>query len=116
MEGADFVGLRYREYGNKGLRVFTALIALTILLSLKAFTAFYDIRKPAVAGMFYPGTKTELSKKVNQFLNNVKDQKLKGKLIALIIPHAGYDYSGQVAAYAYKELEGRHFKLSLIHI
>ncbi|KPJ66373.1 hypothetical protein AMJ44_08430 [candidate division WOR-1 bacterium DG_54_3] len=72
--------------------------------------AFSDVRKPAVAGMFYPETKAELSKQIKHFLDNVKYRKVKGELIALIVPHAGYDYSGQVAAYAYKELEGRRFK------
>jgi AmmeMemoRadiSam system protein B/AmmeMemoRadiSam system protein A len=71
---------------------------------------FDDVRKPALAGAFYPGTKAKLSKQIDQFLQKAGDPLVKGKLIALIVPHAAYDYSGQVAAYAYKELEGRKFK------
>lgn len=92
------------------IRILIFALVLTLLGSTAALAFFADVRKPAVAGMFYPGTKAELSKQVNRFLDNLKYRKVKGKLIALIVPHAGYDYSGQVAAYAYKELEGKHFK------
>ncbi|MEE8637796.1 MAG: AmmeMemoRadiSam system protein B [Candidatus Margulisiibacteriota bacterium] len=92
------------------IRVLICSIVLILLGSIPATAFFADVRKPAVAGMFYPGTRSELSKQINQFLDNVKYQRVQGKLIALIVPHAGYDYSGQVAAYAYKELEGRQFK------
>lgn len=59
-------------------------------------------RKPAVAGQFYPGSKQELNLLVDEYLNNVKPPKLNENIRALIVPHAGYEYSGQVAAFAYK--------------
>jgi len=46
---------------------------------------------------------------VKGFLEKVDQEKLPGTLIALISPHAGYIYSGQVAAYAYHQLEGEDF-------
>ena len=64
------------------------------------------IRKPAVAGTFYPGDEKELSSLVDEFLNKAELPKLEPYIRALIVPHAGYVYSGQVAAFAYKALEG----------
>jgi len=66
-------------------------------------------RTPAVAGAFYPGTESSLKAKVSEFLSNVEKRPIDGKLIALVSPHAGYVFSGQVAANAYKQIEGMNF-------
>ena len=62
-------------------------------------------RKPAVSGMFYPSDKAELDSMIDKFLDNVPEIKLEKELKAIIVPHAGYIYSGQVAAYAYSLLK-----------
>lgn len=62
------------------------------------------VRQPAVAGAFYPEDAEELATMVDTFLGAVEDTD--GEPIALIVPHAGYVYSGWVAAYAFKQLEG----------
>ena len=64
------------------------------------------IRPPAVAGAFYPADAGELADQIRGFLNAVPPRSLPGSIKALIAPHAGYVYSGQVAAHAYKLLEG----------
>ena len=66
-----------------------------------------EIREPAVAGMFYPDKPDILSRDVKQYLENAKKEKIEGEIVALLSPHAGYMYSGQVAAYAYKLIEGK---------
>ena len=68
-----------------------------------------EIREPAVAGAFYPDNPEVLSRDVKRYLENAKKEKLEGEIVALISPHAGYMYSGQVAAYAYKLIEGKVF-------
>jgi len=68
-----------------------------------------DIRRSVIAGTWYPGTKAELGRMLDGFLANAKKEELGGELMGLIAPHAGYVYSGQVAAYAYKQLEGLDF-------
>jgi len=73
-----------------------------------------DVRKPAVAGAFYPGNKEELAVQVDGFLANAKKSNVKGRIIALIVPHAGYIYSGRVAAHSFKQLEGVDFKKIII--
>lgn len=72
------------------------------------------IRKAAVAGMFYPKYKEEIESMINNFLSNVPNIKIEGNLKALIVPHAGYIYSGQVAAYAYSLLRKYKNKQKII--
>jgi AmmeMemoRadiSam system protein B/AmmeMemoRadiSam system protein A len=72
-------------------------------------TVMKEIREPVVAGAFYPDRPDTLSRDVKQYLDNAKEEKIEGEIIALVSPHAGYMYSGQVAAYAYRLIEGRVF-------
>jgi len=65
-----------------------------------------EIRRPAVAGMFYPRDPVELSKTIAGFFATAKKKPLPGRPMAVIAPHAGYTYSGQIAVQAYKQLEG----------
>jgi MEMO1 family protein len=60
------------------------------------------IRQPAVAGLFYPGTATELAHDVRAMLAAARPAEIIPK--ALIAPHAGYIYSGAIAASAYAAL------------
>lgn len=68
-------------------------------------------RRAAVAGAFYPGGR-DVGNMVDNFLKSVPEASIEGELKALIVPHAGYVYSGKVAAYAYALL--RKYKKSRI--
>jgi AmmeMemoRadiSam system protein B/AmmeMemoRadiSam system protein A len=59
---------------------------------------------PAVAGLYYPADPGELRTMVREKLNEAR--KWPQEPIALIVPHAGYSYSGAVAAAAIKQVEG----------
>lgn len=63
-------------------------------------------REPAVAGTFYPDNPLALAHQVDQFLAHTKSSVLSERLTpkALIVPHAGYLYSGSIAASAYQLL------------
>ena len=77
-------------------------------------TGMKDIREPAVAGTWYPGKPDVLSADVKRYLGNAKQDKPGGEVVALVSPHAGYPYSGQVAAYAYQLIEGKTFETVVI--
>jgi AmmeMemoRadiSam system protein B len=68
------------------------------------------IRPSVVAGSWYPGTERALARAVDEYLANVEQAPTPGELLGLISPHAGYVYSGQAAAYAYRQLEGHEFE------
>jgi AmmeMemoRadiSam system protein B len=61
-----------------------------------------QIRKPAVAGQFYPGKEDSLRKSIEQMVRRVEG---KIKAIGIVSPHAGYMYSGPVAGELYSNVE-----------
>lgn len=68
-----------------------------------------EIRKPAVADRWYPGEPEALKAMVDGFLANAEPAGIEGDILALISPHAGYVFSGQTAAHAYRQIQGRKF-------
>jgi len=60
-------------------------------------------RKAAVAGSFYPSDKDELESIIRKLIANAEDSQIKN-LKGVIAPHAGYVYSGPVAAFSYKQM------------
>ena len=69
-----------------------------------------SVRQPAVAGAFYPAQPDELRRMLDDYMAQAEEPALPGKLVALIAPHAGYIYSGKVAAHSYAQLRGRKFQ------
>ena len=67
-----------------------------------------SVRAPVVAGSFYPGDEKSLSRDIGRFLSSEPSLGLRG-VHAILVPHAGYMYSGQVAAASYREI-GKSFK------
>lgn len=64
-------------------------------------------RAPAVAGTFYPSDPLELASTVDTLLDATRPPADVGEVLALVVPHAGYVFSGPVAASAYALLRGR---------
>ena len=93
------------------LSTHTIMIPIVYLITVSAFTANagppQNIREPAVSGMFYPSSADELKKVVDGFLKSAKLKEVDGRILAVMVPHAGYTYSGQVAAEAFAQLNGK---------
>jgi AmmeMemoRadiSam system protein B len=71
-------------------------------------------RRPAVAGTFYPSDPGELAAAVDALLASARPPEGLGEPVALIVPHAGYAYSGPVAATGYALLrEARVTRVAL---
>ncbi len=85
------------------------LIITLLVFSMVKWAVAEEVRQPAVAGSFYPASVPELRRMVKGFLEQVQPVELDGELVALVVPHAGFVFSGQVAAHSYKQLEGRDF-------
>ena len=77
-----------------------------------------EVRKPAVAGRFYPDDAEQLSTIIDALLAQVEEMEAEGHAgpepIAIIVPHAGYIFSGQVAAYAFKQVEGVDYQAIVV--
>ncbi len=62
-----------------------------------------------MAGAFYPGNPGELTTTIAGLFSQAKRIPVDGRPIGLVAPHAGYPYSGQTAARAYKQIEGEQY-------
>ena len=94
------------------LLLFALLVPVALFVfSLKnlGLSEEHKIRPAYVAGGFYPADANELGKMIDGFLAQASAEKLEGSLVALICPHAGYQFSGGVAAYSYIQLKGRSY-------
>jgi len=96
-------GVKYRLPDMEGeMKKILFYISLVFVMTINATI----IRKPAVAGYFYPAEAEELVKTVAGFFAEVEKEKIADILpLGIISPHAGIGYSGQVAAYGYSLLE-----------
>ncbi len=72
------------------------------------------IRFSAVAGQFYPENKKELAKMIENFLAKAKTPPVNGEILGLLLPHAGYLFSGFVAAHGFKAIEGKKFETVIL--
>jgi MEMO1 family protein len=71
-------------------------------------------RQPAVAGTFYPANRQQLHQMLNRYLDDAETAAKVPK--AIIAPHAGYIYSGPVAASAYARLKKAHDRITRVVI
>lgn len=72
-----------------------------------------SIRRPAVAGTWYPGSSGALTREVDAYLDLATDGP-SGDLRAIIAPHAGLMFSGPVGAYAYKAAAKRSYDVAVL--
>ncbi len=73
-----------------------------------------QLRKPAVAGLFYPSNPQKLKNEVLQFLNTSVPSAYPSKVFGIVSPHAGYVYSGATAAYGFNLLKDKKIKTVII--
>lgn len=66
-------------------------------------------REPSAAGSFYPSKKEKLEETITEMLNDSDVDIIPGQIFGIISPHAGYVYSGQIAADAYKQIQSKNF-------
>ncbi|GET29484.1 AmmeMemoRadiSam system protein B [Prolixibacter sp. SD074] len=83
---------------------------IVVLLLLFSENLQAQDRQPAVAGSFYPGNAEALTKELRQLFQNTSTEK-NSSIAALIVPHAGYIFSGKVAATGYAQIpKGKAYK------
>lgn len=68
-----------------------------------------DLRPSPIAGSWYPGKPDSLRKMIEGFLEQAVLPEFEGQPVGLIVPHAGYIYSGLTAAHAFKAIQGKRF-------
>lgn len=63
-----------------------------------------DVKYADLAGKWYRASPSALSKELSGYLDKAKNRKIKGTVVSVISPHAGFSYSGPVAAHSFKAL------------
>jgi len=89
-------------------------IIFIVILFFQYAPAQIKIRPPARAGQFYPGSAEELRRTIGNYLNNAEKVAISGEISGLWVPHAGYQFSGQVAANGYKCIKDSKFDLIIL--
>jgi AmmeMemoRadiSam system protein B len=72
------------------------------------------LKRSIIAGSWYPGNPSILRRDIENYFNSVSELELKGEVVGLIAPHAGYVYSGQIAANAYNLIRGKKYDIVII--
>jgi AmmeMemoRadiSam system protein B/AmmeMemoRadiSam system protein A len=86
-----------------------------VLFVFAAGTAVGQGLRPAVwAGQFYEADKDRLGAEIDAFLAAASPPAVTGEIKALIVPHAGYVYSGRTAAFGYKLVQGKEYETVVI--
>jgi len=73
-----------------------------------------DVKEADLAGSWYPADKTELAVLLEGYLDRASPEKIDGDIFAIISPHAGYQFSGPVAAYGFKAAKGTGVKTVIV--
>ena len=92
------------------------ILALMATLPIAGMTAASQskVRRAAVAGSFYPADAKELEKEIEAMMAGASVLPTRNVVVAAVAPHAGYAFSGRVAAYTYAALKGTHYKRVVI--
>jgi AmmeMemoRadiSam system protein B/AmmeMemoRadiSam system protein A len=95
-------------------------VLLIVLMSLALAVACQagkpienDVRSPTFAGRFYPDSGPMLKLAVQKFMEDAVPTQAKDP-VAIIVPHAGYIYSGQICADGYRQVSGRTYDTVVI--
>jgi AmmeMemoRadiSam system protein B/AmmeMemoRadiSam system protein A len=75
-----------------------SLILITLIIPLMNIFGQGRDRHPAVAGSFYPSASDRLRNELGGYFKNAGEPKPGTRVVALLVPHAGYVYSGRTAA------------------
>lgn len=87
------------------IRILCLAVFICLLGTMSLQGQQNQVRKPAVAGSFYPADAESLKKQLDQFFHDVDDKTVDENIAAIIVPHAGYVFSGPVAASAYTKID-----------
>lgn len=71
------------------------------------------VRQPAVAGRFYPDSAPELRLAVEKYMQDALPPAAKDP-VAIIVPHAGYVFSGQICADGFNQVRSRQYETVVI--
>ncbi len=95
-------------------RLVVAAAATWFCLLVMAVAVLAQVRLPAVAGTWYSDSPATLRSTIEKWFGQGAEAEVEGEIVGLLAPHAGYAYSGQTAAVAYRQLSGKQYDAVVI--
>ena len=118
----EYVKVLYMAHGSVGVcpmkTLSNPILRLTLAIALLVLLPFHTVfaettRKPVWAGLFYKDNPSELDRHIDQLLGKAQKTPIQipgnKRLRAIVMPHAGYIYSGWTAAHAARVLRAGEF-------
>jgi len=96
------------------MKLFSYFLILFFILSFNFSLRAEEIKNPNVSGAFYPDNPQQLSSMIDSFLEEANPPSIKGEIFGLILPHAGYIYSGKTASFGYKLIKDKPYHTVII--
>ncbi len=93
--------------------IITAVLFLFIIMPTKSY-GNSNVKEPNVSGQFYNSDPKVLSADLDRFFSDAKIDEYRKDVKIIISPHAGYVYSGHVAAYGYKAASKNQYKTIIL--
>ena len=92
----------------------TVILTITLIAILAFSSHAGDVKRADLAGTWYSDSKVKLEASLKSYIERAGRVSVDGDIFAIIVPHAGYQFSGPVGAYAFKAVRGRDIKTVII--
>ncbi len=89
-----------------------SLFIIGLLLTTSACTG--EVKKHEFAPDWYPKNEKKLNGLLKKYLEEASVDRIDGQIFGVIAPHAGYRYSGEIAGYSFKAIEGKKFDAVIV--
>jgi len=99
---------------NRKILLWVLILGLLLPACRRKEAAAAKVRPAARAGQFYPYSSRELNATVRSLLGQASVPDVKGDVVGIWVPHAGYEYSGRIAANAFRMVEGGRYDAVLL--
>ena len=82
-------------------------VVINLILAVTLMFGTQSVREPARSGSFYPANASTLASDVQGYFQKAGTPAVEGHILAVVSPHAGYQFSGATAAKAFAPVKGR---------
>ena len=112
--GASSAKRIFPVFGNKYVISLSRCLVISFCVFSCTVSFSDEIKQPNVSGRFYPADLQELTQTIKAFLLEADSPDIKGDILVIISPHAGYEFSGRTAAFGYKAIKARQYDTVIV--
>lgn len=90
------------------------ILSIILIVICATASCASDVKDADLAGSWYPASQAELGGLLRGYMAQANPEKIDGTPFAIIVPHAGYRFSGSIAAYGFKAAAGQRIKTVIL--